>query len=215
MGTRTCTGPVLTTAADEADFDVFFLNTVGYSPMCGHAILAITKVVIETGLLPPPGVGKQLVMNTPAGRNYAKASVENGCVVGSSFENVPSFVYLRESTVDVPGLGSVSFDLSFGGAFYAIVEAKSVSVELREADFNTLIDYGRRIKRAIMTSMTITHPFEDDLGSLFGVIFTGAAHDPTNHSRNVTVYEDGQVDRSPTGTGISADDPLKEGFIIR
>lgn len=197
-------GAILTRPADDADLDVFFINTEGYSPMCGHAILAITKVVFETGIIRKPGNRPELVINVPPGRNYARAVVENGVVNHASFRNVPSFVYLKDKKVDVPGLGTVAFDVSFGGAFYAIVDAKSVNVGLTAEHYNTLIDYGRRIKRAVIANFPIVHPFEPDMSSLFGVIFTGPAHTAGNHSRNVTIFEDGEVDRSATGTGVSA-----------
>ena len=197
-------GAILTRPSDDADLDVFFINTEGYSPMCGHAILAITKVVLETGLVRKEGGRPELVINVPPGRNYARAVMEHGEVRHASFQNVPSFAYLRDKQVDVPGLGSVSFDVAFGGAFYVIVDADSLNVGLTAEHYNTLIDYGRRIKRAVLTCYPIEHPFEPDMSSLFGVIFTGEAHDRGHHSRNVTIFEDGEVDRSATGTGVSA-----------
>lgn len=197
-------GAVLSQPSDDADLDVFFLNTVGYSPMCGHAILAIAKVALETGLVQKPGPDPMLVINVPPGRNYAKAQVVNGKVVNTSFRNVPSFVSLRDASVDVPKVGPVRFDLAFGGAFYAIVEASDVGVSLDAEAFGTLVRLGRQIKAAVLKKFTVEHPFEDEMSTLFGVIFTGSPHDQNHHSRNVTVFEDGEVDRSSTGTGVSA-----------
>lgn len=197
-------GAILTRPADDADLDVFFINTEGYSPMCGHAILAITKVAIETGIVKKEGDRPELVINVPPGRNFARAVMEHGEVRHASFRNVPSFAYLRDKQVDVPGLGSVSFDVAFGGAFYVIVDTEPLGLGLTAENYNTLIEYGRRIKRAVLAHYPIEHPFEPDMSSLFGVIFTGAAHDQRHHSRNVTVFEDGEVDRSATGTGVSA-----------
>ena len=197
-------GAILTPPSDDADLDVFFINTEGYSPMCGHAILAITKVVLETGVIYKPGNRPELIINVPPGRNYARALIENGEVRHASFRNVPSFVYLLDKYVEVTGLGRVTFDVAFGGAFYAIVEAEPLNVGLTAEHYNTLIDYGRRIKRAILAHFEITHPFEPDMSSLFGVIFTGPAHVAGHHSRNVTIFEDGEVDRSATGTGVSS-----------
>jgi proline racemase len=197
-------GAILTRPADDADLDVFFINTEGYSTMCGHAILAITKVVLETGIIRKPGERPELVINVPPGRNYARAVLEHGEVRHSSFLNVPSFVYLRNKEVEVPGLGRIAFDVAFGGAFYAIVDAERLTIGLTAEHYNTLIDYGRRIKRAVLEHFPINHPTEPDLSSLFGVIFTGRAHEAGHHSRNVTIFEDGEVDRSATGTGVSA-----------
>lgn len=197
-------GAVLSEPSDDADLDVFFLNTVGYSPMCGHAILAIAKVALETGLVRKSGSDPTLVINVPPGRNYAKAQVIDGEVVNTSFRNVPSFVSLRDAVVDVPNIGPLRFDLAFGGAFYAIVEATDVGVSLDPAAFDTLVRLGRQIKAAVLNDFAVEHPFEDEMSTLFGVIFTGPPHDPSHHSRNVTVFEDGEVDRSATGTGVSA-----------
>lgn len=198
-------GAILTPpSTEDADLDVFFINTEGYSPMCGHAILAITKVALETGIIRKSGPQPELVINVPPGKNYARALIEKGEVHHASFRNVPSFVFLRDQHVEVPGIGRVAFDVAFGGAFYAIVEAKPLKVVLTVEHYNTLIDYGRRIKRAVRERFPIEHPSEPDMSSLFGVIFTGPAHSAGHHSRNVTIFEDGEVDRSATGTGVSA-----------
>lgn len=192
-------GAVVTPSAD-ADFDVFFLHNEGYSTMCGHAIIALTKLLIETGVVDNP----QVILNVPAGKIHARATVENGIVNEASFHNVPSFLYLRDKQAKVPELGDVQFDVAYGGAFYAFVEAKLLGLELTPEHFNRLIDYGRRIKHAVMDQFPIKHPFEEDLGFLYGTIFTAPAMDVGHHSRNVCIFADGELDRSPTGSGVSA-----------
>lgn len=184
----------------SADLDCFFLHNEGYSTMCGHAVLALTKLAIETGLV----TGEALTLEVPAGRIHARGRVRDGRVEGASFENVPSFVYLRDKRVDVPGIGPVRFDVAFGGAFYALVEASGVGLRLDATDYPRLIDYGRRIKAAVASAFPIEHPFEAELGFLYGTIFTGPPADPAHHSRNVCVFADGEVDRSATGSGVSA-----------
>jgi proline racemase len=192
-------GAVVTTSID-ADFDVFFLHNEGYSTMCGHAIIALTKLFIETQAVD----SHDLTLNVPAGRIHARATVEDGLVKEASFRNVPSFLYLRDNEVDVPEIGKVRFDVAYGGAFYAFVEAKSLSLDLTPGHVNGLIDYGRRIKHAVVDQFPIRHPFEDDLGFLYGTIFTSPAADKSHHSRNVCVFADGELDRSATGSGVSA-----------
>ena len=196
-------GAVLTPSLD-ADFDVFFLHNEGYSTMCGHAIIALTKLVIETGMIRSESRNREIVFNVPSGKVYANAVVENGKVRETSFRNVPSFLYLRDQTVDVSGIGIVCFDIAFGGAFYAFVEAKSLGLNLTTDDYQKLIDYGRRIKHAVVDRFPTQHPFENDLSFLYGTIFTGPAQNASHHSRNVCVFADGEVDRSATGTGVSA-----------
>jgi trans-L-3-hydroxyproline dehydratase len=196
-------GTVITPSLD-ADFDAFFLHNEGYSTMCGHAIIALTKLAIETGLVSKEGPNPQLVINVPAGKIHAQAFMENGVVEMSSFRNVPSFLYLRDQHVEVSGVGKVRFDVAYGGAFYAFVEAPSIGIEIVPERVNDLIDLGRKIKRAVMQSFLILHPFEPDLSFLYGTIFTGPPRDPSHHSRNVCIFAEGEVDRSSTGSGVSA-----------
>jgi trans-L-3-hydroxyproline dehydratase len=188
------------TSSEEADFDVFFLHNEGYSTMCGHAIIALTKLVIETGLI----TKNEVIFNVPAGRIHARASVSDGQIIETSFHNVPSFLYLREQQVEVPEIGLVKFDVAYGGAFYAFVSAEAVGLTLDPEHFNRTIDYGRRIKHAVMDQFEITHPFEAALSFLYGTIFTGPPNDPSHHSRNVCIFADGELDRSATGSGVSA-----------
>jgi proline racemase len=188
------------TPSVDADFDVFFLHNEGYSTMCGHAIIALTKLVVETRLVEK----NEIIFNVPAGRISARASVVDGQVLEASFRNVPSFVYLRHQRVDVPGIGSVNFDVAYGGAFYAFVKAQELGLRLEPDQANQLIAYGRRIKHTVMSQFPITHPFEEDLSFLYGTIFTGSPIHPTHHSRNVCIFAEGELDRSSTGSGVSA-----------
>ncbi len=192
-------GAVLTPSTD-ADFDVIFIHNEGYSTMCGHAIIALTKLVVETGLLNKT----QITFNVPAGTIHAKATVVDGHVVQTSFRNVPSFLYLRDQHVDVQGIGRVQFDIAYGGAFYAFVKSEEVRLNLVAEDYNRLIDYGRRIKNAVKSGFPVTHPFEPDLSFVYGTIFTGPPLDRAHHSRNVCIFAEGELDRSPTGSGVSA-----------
>jgi trans-L-3-hydroxyproline dehydratase len=192
-------GAIVTPSAD-ADFDVFFLHNEGYSTMCGHAIIALTKLAVETNLVDK----NELAIYVPAGRIVARAVVSEGRVVETSFRNVASFLYLRDQHVDVDGIGRVQFDVAYGGAFYALVRAEDLGLELDPDNATRLIEYGRRIKNAVMSEFSITHPVEADLSFLYGTIFTGRPHDPTHHSRNVCIFADGELDRSSTGSGVSA-----------
>ena len=192
------------TPSTDAGVDVFFLHNEGYSTMCGHAIIALTKLVFETGMIPMEGENPRVIFNVPAGTVYAQARIEDGKVSESTFRNVPSFLYLQDQHVEVPGIGTVRFDVAYGGAFYAFVEAESLGLSLNASDYSKLIDYGRRIKNSVMQNFRITHPFEDDLSFLYGTIFTGPALESGHHSRNVCIFAEGEVDRSSTGTGVSA-----------
>lgn len=192
------------TPSETADFDVFFLHNEGYSTMCGHAIIALTTLALETGAYAREGEAPQLTINVPAGTVHARGVMEAGRVHEVLFRNVPSFAYLQDRDVEVAGLGRVRFDIGYGGAFYAITEAAPLGLALGPEAYSRLIDHGRRIKRAVIEQYPITHPTESDLSFLYGTIFTGSAMAPDHHSRNVTVFADGEIDRSATGTGVSA-----------
>ncbi len=187
-----------------ADFGTFFLHNEGYSTMCGHATIALTKFAVETGLVKKEGPEVDMIIDAPPGRLRARAHCRDGQVVRSSFLNVPSFLYLSGETIDVPGIGKVEFDVAFGGAFYAFVEAEPLGLKMDASDYHRLIDYGRKIKLAVMAAFPIRHPFEEDLSFLYGTIFTGRPENPAHHSRNVCIFADGEVDRSATGSGVSA-----------
>jgi len=188
----------------DGTLGVLFLHNEGFSTMCGHGVIALTKVALDTGMIQTGDDHPIIRMDTPAGRVTAFARRENGCVVEVSFHNVPSFVYARDKVVHVPGIGWLRYDVAFGGAFYAFCRAEEIGAGLGTSDFRQLSDAGMRIKRAVMTSLPIAHPFEKDLGFLYGTIIVGAPHEPKHHSRNVCIFADGEVDRSPTGTGVSA-----------
>jgi trans-L-3-hydroxyproline dehydratase len=196
----------IVTAADtaDADFGVLFLHNEGYSTMCGHGIIGIATAVIETGAFPASEPITTLKIDAPAGRVTAHARVENGRVKSVFFENVAAFVLAVGETVSVPGMGDVTYDIAFGGAFYAFVSAESVGLSTDPSDFPALVRKGMAIKRAVMAARSIEHPFETDLSFLYGTIFVGPPKAPDAHSSNVCIFAEGEVDRCPTGTGVSA-----------
>jgi len=185
----------------DSDLSILFLHNEGFSTMCGHGIIALAKVALETGILPMTEPLTTVRIDSPAGQITALASSASGIVGEVRFRNVASFASVLDSEVTVDGFGPVRYDLGYGGAYYAYVDAASVGVDLGSA--RELVEAGRAIKRAIQAGTEITHPGDADLAFLYGVIFTGPAVHEANHSRNVCVFADGEVDRSPTGTGVS------------
>ncbi len=187
----------------SSDMSVLFLHNEGFSTMCGHGIVALTKVVLDTGILTVEEPETTIRIDTPAGQVEARARVSAGVVETVTFRNVPSFVSALDQVVVVPKLGTIRYDLAFGGGFYAYVRANDLGLSLDLAGAPALIETGRAIKLAVVDSGPIAHPTETELGFLYGVIFIGPAQESTHHSRNVCVFADGEVDRSPTGTGVS------------
>ena len=188
----------------DGDLGVLFMHNEGFSSMCGHGIIGLATVGLDTGLIDKPGDQPVVKMDTPAGRVTAIGQWENGRIRSVSFLNVPSYVYALDQVVDVPGVGRVQYDVAFGGAYYAFCRVEALGVKINAANYRRLIELGMYVKQAVMASLPIEHPFEADLGFLYGTIIVGEAQDPAHHSRNVCIFADGEVDRCPTGTGVSA-----------
>jgi proline racemase/trans-L-3-hydroxyproline dehydratase len=170
---------------DGADLGVVFFHNAGYSTACGHGTIALVTWAIDTGLVPRPRV----VVDVPSGRLETNAHIESGRVRSVRFRNVPSYVWGRDV---LPGV-----DVAFGGAFYASVEERVEPKELTR-----LIERGREVKRELESQHEIVHPLEPALRDVYGVIFW--QREGPNTQRNVTVFADGAVDRSPCGSGTSA-----------
>ena len=185
----------------DSDVSVLFMHNEGFSTMCGHGIIALAKVAFDTGMVNDPAQSGRLSIDTPAGQVRSWSQIEGGSVTQTSFLNVPSFVTDLDAEVNVPSLGSVGYDLAFGGAFYAYVDAETLGLSLD--DPVRLIHVGRLIKAALVEDREFQHPEHPELGFLYGVIFTGPPMGSGATSRNVCVFADGEIDRSPTGTGVS------------
>ncbi len=190
---------------EEADFGILFMHNEGYSTMCGHAIIAITTLAVEMGWVDLKGPEIELKIDAPCGRITSYAKIENGKVQSVRFHCVPSFVVGLDRSVYVEQLGmEVNYDLAYGGAFYAYVDSNKLGLELIPDNYNQLIKTGMDIKRAVMKAdPNILHPFEEDLSFLYGTIFIGGPVSEGLDSRNVCVFAEGEVDRCPTGSGVS------------
>ena len=197
-------GAVLTPpVTPDGDVGVLFMHNEGYSTMCGHGIIALVTVGIENGLWPGAGERSVVRIDTPAGRVTARPHLTGDRVARVSFVNVPSFVLTPDLEVEVPGLGRVRGTVAFGGAFYMYADAEPLGLDVTPGTYARLIDVGMRIKRAVMAHHPIVHPAGDpELNFLYGTILSQPMAPPV-HSRNVCIFADGEVDRSPTGTGVS------------
>lgn len=195
---------VIVTPSQVADFGVVFIHNEGYSTMCGHATLAIAKLAVEAKWVTVTTPVTTIRIEAPCGVLTAYVHVTDGRVEQVRFLNVPSFVSALDQTVILPEIGEVHYDLAYGGAYYAFVDANQFDLKLNADHYQELIHLGMKIKRAVASSQTITHPEEADLGFLYGTIFVGEPESSSAHSRNVCVFAEGEVDRSPTGSGVSA-----------
>lgn len=182
-------------ADDEgADLGVVFFHNAGYSTACGHGTIALVTWALEEEVVPRSEGENHVVVDVPSGRLETWAHVERGRVRSVRFRNVPSFV--RAEGVE---LAAGTVDVAFGGAFYASVEER---VEPRELP--RLIELGRELKRELEAWQEVVHPLEEELRDIYGVIFWQEEGEEPLTQRNVTVFADGEVDRSPCGSGTSA-----------
>ncbi len=205
-GHRDMYGCVLTPpVTPEGDLGVLFMHNEGYSTMCGHGVIALVTTLLQTGAVAAKGPQTTVNLDTPAGLVRATAHLDqHGAVERVSFLNVPSFVYVRDVELAVPELGQVRVDIAFGGAFYAILPAKQIGLRVEPQQRERLVAAGETIKQAVQKTLVIKHPYEEDLGFLYGTILTGPPENPAHHSSNICIFADAEVDRSPTGTGVSA-----------
>jgi proline racemase len=191
----------------DGDFGVLFMHNEGFSTMCGHGIIAVTKVAVELGMVEvEPGALERLVrIDAPAGRITSRARLEEGAVVEVSFENVPSFVYAKDVTVSVDGIGDIEADIAFGGAFYVYVDAEKLGVKVEPEQIDRLVALGEELKHKVMVAMKVVHPLEPGLHGIYGtIICEPAVKTPAGvETKNVCIFADAQIDRSPTGTGTS------------
>jgi len=195
----------------DSDAGVLFMHNDGFSTMCGHGIIAVVTIAIERGLLPstrgPLESKVTVTLDAPAGQIRATADVDLRAgrprVRSVSFVNVPSFVLA--AGVQIPFAGrTLAVDVAFGGAFYAIVDAEAAGLPVVPQKLHELRAAGMAIARAVETVMTVTHPTESGLTGVYGTIFTGPPATAPADLRNVTIFADREVDRSPCGTGTCA-----------
>jgi trans-L-3-hydroxyproline dehydratase len=198
-------GALLTEAVTEdAHAGILFMHNEGWSTMCGHGIIAVTTVAIDRGLI--TAGSDEIRFDTPAGRVVARAHRSARApatgVTSVSFVNVPSFVFEGGLPV-VAGGRTLRVDVAFGGAFYAIVDAESAGVPILPGRLPELRALGMAIAREVERLRTVAHPLDQGLSGIYGTIFTGPPQGEAD-LRNVTVFADAEVDRSPCGTGTAA-----------
>jgi proline racemase len=183
-----------------ADLGVLFWHKDGYSTACGHGTIALGAWAVETGRVGAPADGvADVTIDVPSGRVVARVTRRAGVVQSVAFRNVPSFVVAR----DVPAAGT-AVDVAYGGALYAAVPASAFGLTVAPEHLNALIAAGRAVKADLAGTDAARHPTDDRLSGIYGTILYESAGDDPLHQRNVTIFADGEVDRSPCGSGTSA-----------
>lgn len=189
----------------SADLAVLFMHNEGYSTMCGHATIALGRYAVDHGLVPMVEPITEVGLECPCGLVKVHVEVKDGLTGRVSFDSVPAFLLAEQLRVDVPGYGSVLADVSYGGAFYALADAGQFGLDVRTSRVRDLVDAATALSAAVNQVLPIVHPIDSDLGFLYGSILTdGREHPEEGPSANICVFADAEVDRSPTGSGVTA-----------
>ena len=189
----------------EADLAVLFMHNEGYSTMCGHATIAVARWAIESGLVVVTEPETEIALQVPAGLVRITARVSGGRVGRVSFRSVPAFVEYSRVTVEVPRYGPITLDVAYGGAYYAVANAADYGLEVPGSPVADLVRAAWATTGAVAERLPLTPPDDPDLGFLYGTILTdGADRWSSSPTANVCVFADRQVDRSPTGSGVTA-----------
>jgi proline racemase len=188
----------------RGQYGILFMDNSGYLDMCGHGTIGITTALIDIGMVPPKEPKTVVTFDTPAGLVEGHARIEGGRVVEVSVANVSSFLYARDVELDLPDVGKITIDVSFGGNFFAMTPAKALGVSVQPDNISKLIQLGMMVKKAVNEKLTVQHPTEKHITTLELTEIYDKPESSRPFSKNVVIFGDGQVDRSPCGTGTSA-----------
>ena len=187
----------------DCDIGILFIETSGCLPMCGHGTIGTVTMAVENGLVSPATPG-ELALDAPAGRVVARYKHDGRFVESVRITNVASYLAMTDVTVDVPGLGELTFDISYGGNFYAIVEPQKNFAGLESISAGDVLRYSPVIRKILNDKIAPVHPENPTIQGIGHVMWTGKPRDPKAHARNAVFYGDKAIDRSPCGTGTSA-----------
>ncbi len=197
-------GAILTEPiSEEADLGVIFMDTGGYLNMCGHGSIGLSTVAVETGLVKVTEPYTEVVLDTPAGLIRARVKVENGRAIETSILNVPAFLYCKDLEIEIAGYGKIVLDISFGGSFFALIDAEKIGLTINTENIEQITDLGMKIIKKVNDTVVISHPYLD-ITSVDLAEFYSSPTNPSANKKNVVIFGDRQVDRSPCGTGTSA-----------
>lgn len=198
-------GSILTAPVnEEADLGIIFMDGGGYLNMCGHGTIGAVTVALETGMVEMDEPYTQVVLDSPAGLIRATAKIENKKVKEVSFKNVPSFHYKKDVEIEVPEIGKIKLDISFGGSFFAIVSAKDIGISVKPENIQALTKKALLIRDILNESVEIKHPTLDHIKTVDLVEIYDEPTHPDADYKNVVIFGQGQADRSPCGTGTCA-----------
>ncbi len=189
----------------ENDFGILFIETSGCLPMCGHGTIGAITIAIEEGLV-KPNTPDKIRMETPAGLVEIDYQQSNGKVEWVKLKNVKSYLAAENLTIECPELGEITFDVSYGGNYYAIVDPQKSFSGVHNFTAGKLIQYSQIVRKRINEKYPdmFIHPENKTIRDVSHMLWTGEPLDPKSSGRNAVFYGDKAIDRSPCGTGTSA-----------
>jgi trans-L-3-hydroxyproline dehydratase len=190
----------------DADLAVLFMHNEGYSTMCGHAVIALGRWAVDSGIVKAQAPETPVAIQCPCGLVRARVAVdERGRTGAVRFESVPAFAFALDRVVEVPGRGPIPADIGYGGAFYAVTPAARFGLDVLTSPVRDLVDAAAALTEAAAEQVPLHHPDDPDLAFLYGTILTDGADEWSDTpTANVCVFAAREVDRSPTGSGVTA-----------
>lgn len=188
----------------DADLAVLFMHNEGYSTMCGHAVIALGRYAVDEGMVQVREPVTIVNIEAPCGLVTASVEVKDGKAGAVSFESVPAFLFARDQATDLPGFGTIGFDIAYGGAFYALADCRQFGLEFGRNRVRDFVDAATALTERLKADFPLAHPDHPDLAFLYGTILTDGGLGQDAPTRNVCVFADAEVDRSPTGSGVTA-----------
>jgi proline racemase len=188
----------------EAHLGIIFMDSGGYLNMCGHGTIGAATVAVEMGMVEVREPETEVVLETPAGLVKARVKVEKGRARGVTFQNVPAFLFKKDVEVEVPPYGTVKIDIAFGGSFFAIVKAKDLEIEVKKENIYKLIEIGLKVREEANKKVRVYHPEKPHIKTVDLTEISDYPTHPGAHAKNVVIFGEKSVDRSPCGTGTCA-----------
>jgi proline racemase len=195
---------IVGSSLEGADFGVLFMHNEGWSTMCGHAVIALGRYAVDQGWVEKIEPRTWVAIECPCGLVLASVEVKNGKAGRVSFESVPAFLFAADQEIILPDYGKITFDIAYGGAFYALADASQFGLEFGRDPVRHFVDAADSLTQAVKAAHKLIHPESEDLAFLYGSILTDGGNGKRAPTRNICVFADREVDRSPTGSGVTA-----------
>jgi len=188
-----------------ADMAVLFMHNEGYSTMCGHAVIALGRYAVDRGIVSAREPVTTVNIECPCGMVVASVEVKDGKAGAVSFESVPAFLFAADGLASLPAYGKIRFDVAYGGAFYALADCRQFGLRFGRDRVRDFVDAATTLTQEVRRAVPLSHPDHSDLAFLYGSILTdGAEFFSEKPTKNICVFADAEVDRSPTGSGVTA-----------